>query len=31
MDKDTDNGSLTGTLPAVIDKQDNADDVHQDI
>lgn len=31
MDRDTDTGSLTGTLPAVIDKQYNADDVHQDI
>lgn len=31
MDKDTDTGSLTGTLPAVIDKKYNADDIHQDI
>jgi hypothetical protein len=30
-DKDTDTSSPTGTLPAVTDKQDNADDVHQDI
>jgi hypothetical protein len=30
-DKDTDTDSLTGTLPALIDKQEYADDVHQDI
>jgi hypothetical protein len=30
-DKDTNTGSLSETLPAVIDKEDDDDDVHQDI
>jgi transposase len=30
-DKDTSTGSLSETLPAVIDEEDDSDDVHQDI